>query len=84
MPVTVKGVTCNSLHVSCDSDEFEDGERYAGSRNFKIFQTPGPGIASLLLHCRALRLDLRREEYFQPWRPADEVRLHRHLQVLEP
>ena len=62
MPVTVKGVTCNSLHVSCDSDEFESDERYAGWRKFvKYFRYPintDPINSKKLVHCRALRVDL--------------------------
>ena len=39
MGVTVKGVTCNSLHVSCDSDDLESDENYAGWRsNFEIYR----------------------------------------------
>ena len=39
MGVIVKGVTCNSLHVSCDSDDLESDENYAGWRsNFEIYR----------------------------------------------
>ena len=35
----MKGVTCNSLHVSCDSDDLESDENYAGWRsNFEIYR----------------------------------------------
>ena len=83
MPVTVKGVTCNSLHVSCDSDKFESGERYAGLSPLTRPESIQISLASLV-HCRALRVDLQRAEDVQPRRPPDAVRVHRHLQVLEP